>query len=108
LTNTPPSPILSNIIKNALDASKKNDPVRISLGKDPESRVDVSVWNRAVVPKEIRHNFGKKYSTWGKTRGTGMGVYSARLMTGTQARKFFWDSSEEAGTTARVSLPAAR
>jgi PAS domain S-box-containing protein len=100
--------LFSNIIKNALDASKKRDPVRISLGKDPEGRVDVSVWNRAAVPKEIRHNFGKKYSTWGKTRGTGLGVYSARLMTETQGGKFFWDSSEEAGTTVRVSLPAAR
>ncbi len=99
--------LFSNIIRNALDASKKNDHVKIFLGKDKEGWVDVSVWNREEIPGEIRQNFGRKYSTWGKARGTGLGVYSARLMTETQGGTFSWDSSKEAGTTIRISLPAA-
>ncbi len=99
--------LFSNIIRNALEASKKNDPVRISLGEAKDGLVSVSVWNREAVPKEIRQNFGRKYSTYGKTRGTGLGVYSARLMTETQGGTFSWVSSKEAGTTIRISLPAA-
>jgi PAS domain S-box-containing protein len=99
--------LFSNIFRNALDASKTNDPVRISLGKDKGDWVYVSVWNRKEIPKEIRQNFGRKYSTWGKSRGTGLGVYSARLMTETQGGTFSWDSSKEAGTTIRITLPAS-
>jgi len=96
--------LFSNIIKNAIDASKENDPVRISLEAGENGWVQVSVWNREEVPEEIRQKFGKKYITWGKSRGTGLGVYSARLMTETQGGLFSWDSSKKAGTTVRVSL----
>ncbi len=97
--------LFSNIVKNALDASKKNDTVRVSLELREEGLVQISVWNREAIPEKIRPSFGQKYSTWGKARGTGLGVYSARLMTKTQGGLFSWDSSKDAGTTIRVSLP---
>jgi len=60
-----------------------------------------------VEPEEIRENFGKKYATAGKKRGTGLGLYSARLMTETQGGTISWSSSDEEGTTITVRLPAA-
>lgn len=98
---------LSNIVRNALDASQPGDHIAIRLHAGDGDRVSVAVWNRAAIPKEISERFGSKYATWGKNRGTGLGVYSARLMTESQGGEFSWESSPETGTTIRVGFPAA-
>jgi signal transduction histidine kinase len=94
-------------IKNAIEASANRDTVRISITEEPPGWISTSIWNREPIPEELHYDFGKKYFTTGKRRGTGLGVYSAVLMTEIQGGTFRWTSSEEKGTTITVTLPAA-
>lgn len=70
--------MLSNLIKNALEASPKEQDVEIYLSNKPTPSFKIR--NRGAVPAEIRETFFDKYSTSGKTNGTGLGTYSAALI----------------------------
>jgi signal transduction histidine kinase len=93
-------------VKNAVEASENGDTVRITVTRKNSEWISVSIWNRTPLPREIQEHFGAKYLTHGKKRGTGLGLYSARLMTETQGGTLTWSSSEEEGTTITVTLPA--
>jgi len=97
--------MFSNLIKNALEASPEGAAVTISM--DRESSGVVRIHNPGVVPKEIREHFFDKYVTSGKSSGTGLGTYSARLIAETQGGKIALSTSESDGTTISVLLPAA-
>jgi signal transduction histidine kinase len=70
-------------------------------------RVAVDIHNFGVVPEEIRANFFSKYVTFGKKGGTGLGTFSAKLITDTLGGEISFTTSEEMGTTVTVVLPAA-
>ncbi|MBF0162011.1 MAG: response regulator, partial [Magnetococcales bacterium] len=70
--------MLANLCKNAIEASKHMGVVQISLSRN--GRASIAIHNAGVVPQEIRDNFFKKYATFGKQGGMGLGTYSARLM----------------------------
>lgn len=71
---------LSNLITNACEASHHGDSVRVTIQGHSEL-VKVSIWNAQPVPSGMRGRFFEKYATEGKTNGTGLGTYSAKLMT---------------------------
>lgn len=71
--------MLCNLVGNALDASPKGETVQVVLKpKDKGLRIDIV--NRGQVPPELEGRFFEKYATSGKSRGTGLGTYSARLI----------------------------
>jgi two-component system, sensor histidine kinase and response regulator len=55
----------------------------------------------------MRDNFFDKYTTSGKSKGTGLGTYSAKLMARTQSGTIKLDSSKQDETTVVITLPAA-
>jgi signal transduction histidine kinase len=66
--------------------------------------VQAAVINQGEVPAEIRERFFEKYATSGKSRGTGLGTYSARLI----ARAHGGDiamQSQSGTVTVTVTLP---
>jgi len=65
------------------------------------------VSNPTPVPTEIVPIFFEKYVTSGKRGGSGLGTYSARLMTECQGGEIRLDVAEDTGTTVSVRLPAA-
>lgn len=96
--------MLANLIGNALDASPKNQPVTVDLSLLPEGAASIVIRNSGEVPEEMRHCFFEKYATAGKTRGTGLGTYSARLI----ARAHGGDvtmNSEKGVVAVSVTLP---
>ena len=95
--------MFSNVLTNAVEASQVGETVtvRVANGED----VVVSVHNNGVVPEAVRKNFFEKYTTYGKTKGTGLGTYSAKLMAEVQGGSIGFETSEDAGTTVRVCLP---
>lgn len=95
--------LFSNLIKNALEASPNNEKVIIEVRE--ESNIVVEVHNKAEVPVEIQSHFFDKYVTHGKKEGTGLGTYSARLMTKVQNGAISYTSSKQQGTTLTVELP---
>lgn len=70
--------ILANLLKNAIEATPPGGTVRIGI--EPGEPVRLWVRNPTQVPEDFRKRFFDKYATLGKSGGTGLGTYSARLM----------------------------
>ena len=95
--------LLSNLFKNAVEASPKKENITLTMNHGRND--SVSIHNRGDVPVEIRDHFFEKYATAGKSGGTGLGTYSARLITETLGGKISLDTSAKNGTTVRIDLP---
>jgi two-component system sensor histidine kinase/response regulator len=95
--------IFINLIKNAIEASPEGGRVMISL--DNTTDLTVQINNQGAVPDVICDRFFDKYVTAGKSSGTGLGTYSARLITETMNGAIQMETSLEKGTTITVSFP---
>jgi len=72
--------MLANLVGNALDASPRDETVLLTIESQPMGGARIEIMNRGEVPQELQKKFFEKYTTSGKTRGTGLGTYSARLI----------------------------
>ncbi len=96
--------VLSNLIKNAIEASVRGQSVGLSFAAAGEA-AEFSVTNAAVIPESVRSQlFHRSFST--KARGRGLGTYAARLF----VEEFLngtirVESGAERGTAFIVSLP---
>ncbi len=95
--------LIANLLKNGIEASSTGDKVTITLN-DGEA-IMLTVHNTGAVPEEIRDIFFEKYATARKATGTGIGTYSAKLMTQTMGGSIDMTTSEENGTKVSISLP---
>jgi len=95
--------MLSNITKNALEASPEGEEIKILL--ENENQVNIRIHNVGVVPRQIRDRFFDKFVTAGKEKGTGLGTYSARLIAETQGGTVQVKTSEFEGTEVTFSFP---
>jgi len=98
--------LLSNLIKNAFEASTRKSEIKI-LCNHQEPLNTITILNKGVVPEDIRPIFFEKFSTSGKDKGTGLGTYSAKLITETQKGQIELDCSSEGETRIILKLPAA-
>jgi PAS domain S-box-containing protein len=98
--------MLGNLVKNAIEASPEGGTVTVGV-EGPRDVVMVRIHNAGAVPEAIREKFFEKYASAGKSEGTGLGTYSARLMARTQSGDISMRTSDEAGTTVAVWLPTA-
>jgi len=98
--------MLSNLIKNAIEASSDGDVIDLRL-ECLNDKVCVCIGNRGEVPAAIRDNFFEKYVTAGKAQGTGLGTYSARLIATAHGGRIVLDSSSAGRTSIVVHLPMA-
>jgi len=99
--------VLSNLLKNAAEASPEGEEILVRFLLEGDAAV-VSIRNRGAVPAEVRERFFEKYATWGKTHGTGLGTYSARLMLRTMGGSVLLNTDEPGYTTLAVRLPVMR
>jgi len=95
--------LLSNLIKNAIEASPGSEKIRISLNNN--DHITIAIHNQGAVPEDVRDVFFEKYSTSGKVDGTGLGTYSARLITETMGGSIYMESSDNDGTTVTIRFP---
>ncbi|OLN24530.1 diguanylate cyclase/phosphodiesterase (GGDEF & EAL domains) with PAS/PAC sensor(s) [Desulfovibrio sp. DV] len=96
--------IVANLLGNALEASDRDAPVVVELVQEQGECV-IAIANNRPVPEEIRSRFFEKYVTAGKVGGTGLGTYSAWLMTTALGGTIAMDTSSEAGTKVTVRIP---
>ncbi len=97
--------MLTNLVRNALEASDREEPVDIRLTTAPGG-VSIAVHNRQAVPEDFRERFFEKYATQGKRFGTGLGTYSAKLFAEAHNGTIALDTNDRDGTTVTVRLPA--
>ena len=95
--------ILFNLVKNALEASKKNESVLL-ISSEVDDSISIQVKNNFVMSEEIKSQvFQRSFSTKGK--GRGLGTYSVKILVEEylQGRVSF-ESTKENGTIFTVNL----
>ena len=96
--------VLINMAKNALEAIRTGEGIRITALKT-EQAVKIEVFNNTYIKKEVQLQlFQRSYSTKGKDRG--VGTYSMKLI-GERYLKGIIDfvSTESEGTTFFIQIP---
>jgi two-component system sensor histidine kinase/response regulator len=98
--------LFQNLLKNACEAAP--DGSTISVKVHAQSPLRIVIENQGAVPADIRERFFEKYATSGKQDGTGLGTYSAKLLTEAQNGSIALAVSDEHNTTGiTVTLPRA-
>jgi signal transduction histidine kinase len=99
------SRILSNMVKNALEACNPGDTVTIGCRKNG-GKIEFWVHNQTYIPREVQLRiFQRSFST--KGTGRGLGTYSMKLLSERYLKgNVFFTTSLEDGTTFTVSCPA--
>lgn len=98
--------VVGNMLKNALEASKKKDTVKLGCRLN-QDQVEFWVWNKTFIPREIQLQiFQRSFST--KGLGRGLGTHSIRLIT----QKYLngnvgFTTQEKEGTTFYVRIPVS-
>ncbi len=95
--------MLVNLLRNAVEARADQDVTAVLTPLD--EAIEISIHNAQPVPEEMRECFFDKFATAGKTQGTGLGTYSARLVATLHGGDISLHTSEEHGTTVTVRLP---
>lgn len=99
--------LLSGLISNAIDASPVGEVICIAF--TDSSPAVISISNKGTVPDHIRKSFFQKYVTSGKSSGTGLGTYSAKLMADTMNYDISMETSDANNETCiKVFIPHER
>jgi len=98
---------LQNLVKNAFEATKKDDRIRLFAEID-EKQIYFKVWNERVIPENIQAQiFQKSFSTKAE-EGRGIGTYSVKLFIENYLNgKVFFISNEKEQTCFTIALPRA-
>lgn len=95
--------IAANLLKNAVEATPAGGVVTVSLeAGDPAV---LRIHNPGRLAADVAKNFFDKYFSAGKSGGTGLGTYSARLMARVQEGELTLEGGQ-AGITLVLALPA--
>jgi hypothetical protein len=95
--------VLGNMIKNALEASRRGDKITLGCKADGD-RVEFWVQNTGSISDEVRpYIFNRSFSTKGK--GRGLGTYSMKLLSEKYLNGTVSFESKENQTVFRASFP---
>ncbi len=104
--------LFSNLIKNALEASPHNVPVKVFISQEAPNQYTnngtnhiIEIHNQGVIPASIKDSFFNRYVTQGKPKGVGLGTYSALLIARAHGGDISFTTSEREGTSLIVKLP---
>ncbi|MDR3625407.1 MAG: HAMP domain-containing sensor histidine kinase [Ignavibacteriaceae bacterium] len=98
------SRVIFNLVKNALEASRRNETVELYCIAD-DNKIEFIIKNVNVIPRNIQLQiFNKSFSTKGV--GRGLGTYSAKFLTEKFLKgKVSFESSETSGTVFYAVYP---
>ena len=98
------SRILTNMLKNAIEALTEGQTVTVKCTKDDDTAV-FSVHNESYMPRDVQLQiFERSFSTKGS--GRGVGTYSIKLFTEQYLHGSVWfETAKFTGTTFYVALP---
>ena len=99
------SRIITNMLKNAFEATDEGGEVRLAVGTGNGS-VFFTVWNRASVPEAAALRIFQRYFSTKKGPGRGFGTYSMKFFgEDILGGKVDFTTSDEEGTLFRFTLP---
>lgn len=96
--------MLSNLISNAIEASPLDSYVSLNIIHS-NGVLTMDIHNQGEIPEEIRDRFFERYATSGKTHGTGLGTFSARLVARAHNGDITFSTSAKDGTHVIVAIP---
>ncbi len=103
------SSLLGNLLRNALEACPRGTSVQVRLAREKESGPwTLSIRNPGEIPTALRGRLFQKYATAGKISGTGLGLYSARLIADALNFHLQADTSEAGSTTFQLRFVSAK
>lgn len=97
--------IFNNLVKNAVEASPDNNEINITIS-EANDEVEFKMINKGAIPVELRDTLFEKYSSSNHIRGSGLGAYSAKLMTEAQKGRISFTVIDDTFTEFTVSMPA--
>lgn len=96
---------LSNLVKNAFEATPPGGEVRVTCGRQDHSVV-FEVWNEGQIPPEVASHIFVRYFSTKAQRGRGLGTYGVRLIVERYlGGRVSFSSSASDGTRFRIELP---
>ncbi|MES2259598.1 MAG: response regulator [Pseudomonadota bacterium] len=96
--------IFHNLLKNACEAAAPAG--RVTLTLHDSNPLLVTIDNSGAVPPAMRARFFERYASSGKRGGSGIGTYSAKLLTEAQGGNIAMQTDDEGNrTTLTVTLP---
>ena len=97
--------LVANLVENALEAAPEESTITFQANRNERGFV-LDVHNYGVIPESIREKFFDRYITHGKSHGTGLGTYSAYLITRAHGGTISFTTDEQEGTHLTVEIPS--
>jgi signal transduction histidine kinase len=103
---------IANVLDNAVKYSPPEAPIRVT-GTVREGMVEICIIDQGpgIAPEHLAHVFDKyettEISPHGTHRGTGLGLYMARLLVEAHSGRIWAESPAGEGTTVCLTLPLA-
>lgn len=94
--------IVANLVKNAVEATPPGG--RVAIGFLPGAQVRLRIHNPGDLAPEVALGFFDKYFSGGKSGGSGLGTYSARLMARVQQGDLALETGPGRGVALVLSL----
>ena len=92
-----------NLIKNAIEASPRGGPVRVSIEEDGAG-ARIRIHNGGdPIPPDVRPTLFHPFSTYGKRGGTGLGIYGVKMAVEAMGGRVDYETGA-AGTTFEIVL----
>ena len=99
---------MGNLIKNALEASAKNEKIVVSASADVTG-INFNVFNEKVIPETVQLQLFQRSFSTKKMKGRGLGLYSVKLIVEQYLNgKVSFSSNEAEGTNFTIHLPSDR
>ncbi len=101
--------MVSNIINNSVQASEKDASIRIELKVESVGRrIKIFIIDRGKgIPPDLVSRLFEKGATFGKTGGSGIGLFQARnTARAMEGDVLIYPNLEESGITVEIDLPA--
>lgn len=95
--------VFHNLLLNALEATPEHQVIKVSL--EHSEFFKITIHNQGVIPWELRENFFDKFATSGKSKGTGLGTYIAKLVVEMHQGRITYRSREDYGTEIVILFP---
>lgn len=100
--------LISNLVDNSVEAiGSKNGTIQVDLSSKNHELLLLIEDNGTGIPEEFINKIGSRGATFGKSNGSGLGIFHAKSSIESWNGKFLITSSLKHGTKIEITLPLA-